>query len=300
MSFTYPPALVLLLAIPFVIYLGWPRQRFRRLRDSISTMLRVVIVTLLVLALAGVQISQSANRLAVIFLIDVSDSLGIEVQEAQLDYVREAMQSMGPDDLAGVVVFGAEPRTERAVSAVREFATLQSQPNTGNTNIAAAIRHAIALFPSDAARRIVILSDGRPTLGSTEAAVQQAAALGVEVSFVAFTREAGPEVQVTDLNVPGSITAGQPFDLSLTIDAEEATTATVTILDAGTIIQRQEVELRQGSNSYTLTLPGSGAGFRDFRVQVEPVDGDSFYQNNQLSTFTQIVGPPRALLVSTT
>src|SRR5690606_36817471 len=107
MSFTYPPALVLLLAIPFVIYLGWPRQRFRRLRDSISTMLRVVIVTLLVLALAGVQISQSANRLAVIFLIDVSDSLGIEVQEAQLDYVREAMQSMGPDDLAGVVVFGA-------------------------------------------------------------------------------------------------------------------------------------------------------------------------------------------------
>lgn len=300
MSFTYQPALVLLLAIPFVIYLGWPRQRYRRLRDSISTMLRVVIVTLLVLALAGVQISQSANRLAVIFLIDVSDSLGIEVQEAQLDYVREAMQNMGPDDLAGVVVFGAEPRTERTVSAVRELGTLQSRPDTGNTNIAAAIRHAIALFPGDAARRIVILSDGRPTIGSTDAAVQQAAALGVEVSFVAFTREPGPEVQVTDLNVPGSVTAGQPFDLSLTIDAEEATTATVTILDAGTIIQRQEVELRQGSNSYALTLPGSGAGFRDFRVQVDPVDSDSFYQNNQLSTFTQIVGPPRALLVSTT
>ncbi|MBZ0300784.1 MAG: VWA domain-containing protein [Anaerolineae bacterium] len=298
MSFTYPLALVLLLAIPLVIYLGWPRQRFRRVRDSISVALRVVLMALLVLALAGAQVSQSANKLAVIFLVDVSDSLGSDVQDAQLAYVQEAMQRMGPDDLSGVVVFGADPSTERAVNAVRELGALQSQPVTSNTDLAQAIRHSIALFPSDAARRIVVLSDGRPTVGDTEAAVRQAAALGVEISFVAFAREPGPEVQVTDLSVPGSVTAGQPFDLSLTIDAEEATAATVTILDAGTILQRQEVELRQGSNSYTLTLPGSAAGFKDFHVQVEPVDNDSFYQNNQLSTFTQVVGPPRALLVS--
>lgn len=299
MSFTNPLALVLLLAVPLVIYLGWPRQRFRRLRDSLSMTLRAVIVILLVFALAGVQVSQSANKLAVVFLIDVSDSLGTEVQEQQLEYVRQAIQNMGPDDAAGVVVFGADPRTERTVNTVRELSALQSQPVTSNTDLAQAIRHGVALFPSDAARRMVILSDGRPTIGNTEAAVQQAAALGIEVSFVAFAREPGPEIQVSNLNVPGSVTAGQPFDLSLTIEAEAATRAMVTILDAGTIIQRQEVDLREGANNYTLTLPGSSAGFKDFRVQVDPVDNDNFYQNNQLSTFTQIVGPPRALLVST-
>ncbi len=299
MSFTNPLALVLLLVIPVVVYLGWPRLHYRRLRDSISTILRALMILLLVLALAGTQVSQSANKLAVVFLVDVSDSLGTEVQEAQLDYVRQSLQAMGPDDLAGIVVFGADPRTERSVNAVRELSPLQSQPVSSNTNLAQAIRHGIALFPNDAARRLVILSDGRPTVGDTEAAVQQAAAVGVEISFVAFAREPGPEVQVSNLNVPGNVTTGQPFDLSLTIDAEESTTATITILDAGSIIQRQEVELRQGSNSYTLTLPGSTAGFKDFRVQVDPVDGDSFYQNNQLATFTQIVGPPRALLVTT-
>src|SRR5690606_11361072 len=111
MTFTSPLALILLLAIPLVIYVGWPRQRYRRTRDTISTALRVIIVALLAFALAGVEISQSADRLAVVFLIDVSDSLGPDVQEEQIEYVREAMQNMGPDDLAGVVVFGADPRT---------------------------------------------------------------------------------------------------------------------------------------------------------------------------------------------
>jgi uncharacterized membrane protein len=298
MSFTYPLALILLLAIPPVVYLGWPRLRYRRLRDSASTILRAIILLLLVLSLAGLQVSQSANKLAVVFLIDVSDSLGPSVQEAQVDYVRQAMQNMGPDDVAGVVVFAANPHTERAVSAVRELGALQSRPITSNTDLAQAIRHGIALFPNDAARRLVILSDGRPTAGDTEAAVRQAAAVGVEISYVAFAREPGPEVQVTDLSVPGSITEGQAFDLSLTIQAEVPTNAIVTIFDAGTIIQRQEVALREGSNSYTLTLPGATAGFKDFRVQVDPAGSDSFYQNNQLSTFTQIIGPPRALLVS--
>jgi uncharacterized membrane protein len=299
MNFTYPLALILLLALPVVIYLGWPRLRYRRARDTTSLILRVVIVLLIVFALSGMQISQSADKLAVVFLVDVSDSLGPEVQEEQLAYVRAALQNMGPDDLAGVVVFGADPRTERAVSAVRELGPIQSQPTTSNTDLAEAIRHGIALFPNDAARRIVILSDGRPTVGDTEAAVQQAAAVGVEISFVAFAREPGPEVQVTDLNVPSSVTAGQPFDLSLRIDAEENTRATVTILDAGSIIQRQDVDLRAGANNYTLTLPGSTAGFKDFRVQVDPAGSDNFYQNNQLSTFSQVIGPPRALVVST-
>ncbi len=299
MNFTNPLALILLLALPVVFYLGWPRQYYRRARDISSLVLRTLIVLCVVLALAGVQISQSADRLAVVFLIDVSDSLGPDVQEQQLEYVRESLQNMGPDDVAGVVAFGAEPRTERTVNAVRDIAALQSQPVTSNTDLAEAIRHGMALFPNDAARRLVILTDGRPTVGNTEAAVQQAAAVGIEVSYVTFAREPGPEVQVTNLNIPNSVTAGQAFDLSYTIEAEQATSAVVTVLDAGNTIYQRDVDLRAGANNYVLSLSSSTPGFKDIRVQVAPTDNDSFYQNNQLSTFSQIVGPPRALLVST-
>lgn len=298
MSFTNPLALVLLFAVPLVLYIGWPRHAYRRRRDSVSLALRVTIVTLLALGLAGTQISRAADKLAVIFLIDVSDSVGTEIREQQLEYVRQSIQNMGPDDVYGVVVFGANSVTEHPVNAVRDLGPIQSAPASSNTDIAEAIRLGLALFPDDAARRMVLLSDGRPNVGDTEAAVRLAAAAGVEISYVPFSREPQPEVQVTELRVPTGVPAGQAFDLNLTIDAEEATSATVTILASGQIIHRQNVALRQGTNNFTLTLPGTTAGFKDFRAQVDPIGSDSFYQNNQLSAFSQIVGPPRVLLVS--
>lgn len=297
-AFAVPPALALLLALPLVAYIGWPRAAYRRRRDIASLLLRALIVALVALALAGLQINRPADRLTTVFLVDVSDSVGAEARAGQLAYIQDALQAMGPDDLAGVVAFGAAPVTERPASPAREIGALQSAPPPGATDIAAAVRHGLALFPEGTARRLVILSDGRATAGDALAAARLAAAAGVEISFVPLARPPQPEVRVTELRAPSVITAGQPFDLNLVIDADEAGPAAVTVLAAGQIIQRQTVDLRAGRNSYTISLPGAEAGFRDFQVQVDPAGADGFYQNNQLAAFTRIVGPPRVLVVS--
>lgn len=297
-AFTDAPALALLLALPLVAYIGWPRAAYRRRRDAASLLLRALMVTLVALALAGPQLNRPADRLATVFLVDLSDSMGAEMRAAQLEYIQAALQEMGPDDTAGVVAFGASPVTERPASPARELNALQSAPPPGATDIAAAVRHGLALFPEGAAHRLVILSDGRATTGDTLAAARLAAAAGVEISFVPLARPPQPEVQVTELRAPSVITAGQPFDLNLVIDADEAGPAAVTVLAAGQIVQRQAVDLRAGRNSYTISLPGTEAGFRDFQVQVDPEGADGFYQNNQLAAFTRIVGPPRVLVVS--
>ena len=298
MMLATPLALWLLLLLPPLVWLGWPRQRFRRARDTASTILRVLILLCIVLALSGVQLSQSADRLAVVFLVDVSDSLGPELQEAQLAWVEQAMEAMGPDDLAGIVAFGARPYTERVPGTLREPGALQSQPSRSNTDLAAAIRHGSALLPGDAARRLVILSDGRATLGDAPAAARQAAASGIEISHVVFARPPGPEVQLTALDAPAVVSADQPFDVTLSVLAGANTDAALTVLDNGNILQRETLQLRAGANNFTLTLPGSGDGFRDIRARIDPQGSDGFYQNNQLATFTRVVGPPRALLLT--
>ena len=83
----------------------------------------------------------------------------------------------------------------------------------------------------------------------------------------------------------------------MSIEAEGVSQATVTFFASGEIIHRESVELRQGTNNYTLPLEIS-SGFREFTVQVEPESDDAFYQNNRLATFTNVVGPPRVLVVS--
>lgn len=300
MSFSAPLALVLLVFIPIVLYLGWPRLRYRRQRDITSLILRTAIMLLLVLALAGAQLVRAADRLAVMFLVDVSDSMGQAAQEAALDYVRESLPNIAPDDQAGLILFGSNALVERPMSNLKELGQILSTPPTGNTDLEEAIRLALGILPTDAARRIVILSDGRPTIGNTQSAAELAAASGVEISYVTFTREDVPEVQVTQFNAPSTVNAGQSFDLNITIESEAATPATVTVFASGEIIRSEAVELREGTNNFVLPLTGGGSGFKDFQVQVDPANFDGFYQNNQLSTFSRVVGPPRLLLIYNT
>ncbi len=299
MSFTTPLGLVLLIALPIVIYLGWPRLPYRRRRDITSLILRVVILLLLVFSLAGVQTVQSADRLAVVFLLDVSDSMTARARESGLDYIRQALATMQPDDRAALVLFGGSALVERPLSSVRELPVIQSAPPSGSTDLEEAIRLALGMFPADAARRIVILSDGRETIGKAASAAELAAATGVEISYVLYRPDNLLEVQVTEVTVPAAINAGQTFDLSLTIHSETATPANITVLESGQIIHREAVDLRQGPNRYTLTLQAVGSGFKDFQVQVDPAGSDSFYQNNQLSAFSRVVGPPRVLVLYT-
>ena len=199
MTFTTPLALVLLICIPVLLYWGWPRQAYRRARDISSLILRSIITLLLVLALAGAQIVQAADKLTVIFLLDVSDSMGQQAQADGLTYVRKAISGMRPDDQAGIVLFGGKALVERPVSTSREVGRIESSPPTGNTNLEQAIRLALGMFPADSARRIVILSDGQPTIGNAESAAELAAATGVEISYVPYVAADKPEVQVTSV-----------------------------------------------------------------------------------------------------
>lgn len=298
MTFTIPVALLLLLILPLVWWLGWPRVKFRRARDVASLLLRTLMLLCLIFALAGAQLVSAADRLAVVFLVDASDSVGQAGREAQLAYIREALAAMQPDDQAAIVAFGGNAVVERPMSSVREVSALRSTPNSGNTDLEEAIALGLALFPPDTARRMVILSDGVQTVGDGEAAAQRAAATGVEISYVPLERDAAPEVALTSFNAPSSVNAGQQFELSLTVEAEASTPATLTVFAGGQVVRREAVDLLAGENNYTLSLQAGEAGFRDFRAVVEPGGEDSFFQNNQLSAFSRVLGPPRILLVS--
>ncbi len=307
MTITNTAALFLLLAIPVVWYIGWPRHAFRRLRDATSLILRTVIVLLLVLGLAGTQIVQSADKLAVIFLVDVSDSVGAAARADQRAYIETAVAERRPEDEFGIILFGAEAHPERTVSPVTEFNEFSAAPNPGNTNLAAAINMALGMFPADAARRIVILSDGVPTIGDTQQAAELAAATGVEISYVLFSHPPSPEVQLVRVDAPETVTRGQQFDLGVTIESNVNARVGIQIFSNGQPLYDSRetdnpfLDLREGTNSFTFTLRAQNTGPQSYRVLLNVDDGaaDGYVQNNTLWSFTNVTGPPRILLMST-
>ncbi len=315
MTFTSPLFLLLLPLIPLIAWIGWPSSGLSRRRkgnsspkirlwdfgggrEGVSLLLRLAIVLCLILALAGMEIVQGGNNLAVVFLLDISDSMPKQAVAAEIDYVRSAIQSMGPDDQSAVVLFGADALVERSMSTARELGTVTSAPVTNQTDLAGAMRLGLALFPSAAARRMLILSDGDQTSGDAQAVAKFAAASDVQIISVPFLTKAGAEALVSAVDAPTHLRPGEKFDLNVSIQATQAVQAVVRVLAGDKIIYEQPHELRRGLQTFSLPLTaGETPGFVNYQVQIAP-QKDGFYQNNRLDAFSQVEGPPRVLVVA--
>lgn len=291
-------ALLLCLLLPVVWGIGFPRHAFRRRRDISSLFLRSVIITLLILALAGLQNVQAVDRLAVVFLVDASDSMGGGSEDLQLEFIREAISAKQPDDEWAAVLFGDNAAPETDFSKAREIDGFSSIPLTTGSDIGNAIQTGLSMFPPDASRRMVLLSDGQETQGDAVSRAQRAAVADVEISYVPFFREAEPDVRITALDAPGRVSENQSFDISVGIHAEQAGPVDLLIFSGGSLIHEEALNLQAGDTRFSLTQTSENSGFLDFSAQiVVPGENDNFSQNNQLGAFSQVVGPARVLLI---
>lgn len=300
MTFYSPLFLIVLFLVPLFVWIGWPSRGYSQKREAVSLVLRLVIILCLVLSLSGLEILRGGNKLAVVFLVDVSDSMSEEAIAAELDYVRQALAGMGPDDQAAIVLFGADALVERPMLPGNALGLVTSAPVTTHTDLAEAIRLGLALFPSGSARRMVILSDGAQTTGDALKAAEFAAAAGVQVVVVPFIVEPGAEAVVTALDAPASLRPGERFDLNVSIQASQPTRATLRVLADGEILYEQPHDLRRGAQTFSLPLTvgqDTILSYLRYQVEISPQD-DTFYQNNRLYAFSKIEGPPRLLMAA--
>jgi hypothetical protein len=244
MTLTYPYALLGLLALPYFLWLGKPRSAWARGRAVAALLLRALIVLLLVLALAGLQLVRAGDKLAVVFLIDASDSMSEASIEAAHQYVADAMSRMGPDDEAAIIVFGSDALVERPMSPVKEIGPFESQVLPLNTDLAEAIRLGMALYPPGAARRMVILSDGLANVGDAEGAARLASASGIQILAVPFSAMQGNEILVTNVDVPTRLQEGQVFDLTVTVESNLETPATLRVLGGVVLAENARTSFR--------------------------------------------------------
>jgi Ca-activated chloride channel family protein len=262
-----------------------------------SLILRIAIILCLIFAIAGLEIVQSGNNLAVVFLVDVSDSMPQQAIEAEVSYIRDALKSMSADDKAAIILFGADALVERPMSSLIELASITSVPITNQTDIAEAIQLGLALYPSGYAKRMVILSDGAETTGDALNAAKFSSASDVQIVVVPFINQVGAEVLITEVDVPTHLRNGEQFDLNVSIQANESMRAVVRVLAKNEILYEGTHELHKGSQTLTLPLTAQEPGFVSYQVQITP-DKDTFYQNNRLDTFSQVEGPPHILMVA--
>ncbi len=186
--------LLILLAVP-VAAVAWrwmvamsPARRWT------VVVARLLLIALIAGMLSGATAIRRTDRVAVIALIDISGSVQrfadagrapdgrrLRITDAVRDFLRTASRNRAPDDLLGIVVFDGSAAVVASPTRVDVLDRPLDLTMTEGTNLAGAIRLAAAMFPPDAARKLVIFSDGNETEGKALEAAMEIAGPGVRV-----------------------------------------------------------------------------------------------------------------------
>ncbi|HVF13580.1 MAG TPA: BatA and WFA domain-containing protein, partial [Acidimicrobiales bacterium] len=132
--------LALLLTLAAELVLSRRRRGVSRRQWRAAVAARIGIAALLVGALAGLAIPRTSKRVAVMFLVDASDSLGVGGQVAAVDWVREALRHQPDGALAGVAFFGGDARLELTVQSDATLLQPATKVDASRTNLAGALR----------------------------------------------------------------------------------------------------------------------------------------------------------------
>jgi len=111
MELAHPRFLVLLPLLVLLLWIGG-RTSLAGLsprRYRICFLARTVMLSLLVLALAGVRLLLPSRELAVFFDVDASNSISPGAQKQACSFVRAALDAKHRGDTAGIVGFAREP-----------------------------------------------------------------------------------------------------------------------------------------------------------------------------------------------
>lgn len=155
----------------------------------------MLLLGVIATALAGLANVRTTKLLAVVAVVDVSESVrkwggvegqgeaaGRDVLERVRGFLSAATGGRGPDDLLGLVVFDGRASALAAPSRGEVLQQALDVRMSEGTNLAEALRLARAMIPPDAAGRLVLVSDGVANLGETQGAIDElasGAALGV-------------------------------------------------------------------------------------------------------------------------
>ncbi len=272
------------------------RRRLGVGRRRAALAIRIALLSALVFALAGFQLVLPVDRLAVVYVVDLSDSVGTAGREEALAYLRESLAAKEDEDVAGIVAFGGDALVERLPSDLAEIDRIASTPVRGATDIGAALRLAGALFPDDAQKRIVLLSDGNDTTGSGQTEAALAAARGIQVQTHLTGLAGADEVLVERLTSPSTARLGEKVQVSADITSTVAQPATARLFVNGELAGTQPVDLEAGANRVEFLFTAKEAGFLRFRIVVEAAR-DTFNQNDRADANTIVKGEPRVLVV---
>lgn len=300
LQFTRPWAFLLLWFAPWIWWMqsaghsGLPQRR-----GAWAVFIRLTICGLLVLVLAEPRAVRTSDRVAVVYDVDISDSVSPWRGEA-LDFVAASAAEKPGADEAGLVVFGRTPAVEYPPRATFPFEKyVNSQVSGDATNLEQSLALSAAMLPEEHTGRIVLVSDGTETEGKLKDVLSDLQARGVQVNVVPMDYVYENEVLLERLDLPRLVRLGETTEASVVLTSLKAGRGSLVLRQGDQEISREEVEFAAGKSRFKIPILVTEPGYYEYaaRIEIAP-DLDNRAENNEVRNYLYLEGPGRVLLVT--
>ena len=284
MRFTWKPAFWLLLAAPWVWWLhfaGW--SGLSGGRALVALVVRLIVLALFAGVLAEPRAVRKSDHLSLVYVVDVSDSMGEKVSDKSLGWILESVGKKPQKDEAGLVVFGREAAVELPPRVSFPFETINSRVARDGSDLAKGLSLGAAMLPEGNEGRMVLISDGNETEGNVAPMLDELKSRGIAVDVMPVDFEFAKEVWLERLDLPRAVKLGEAFDATVLLNALSPGKGTLRVAENGQAVFEKEVEYTAGKNRFTLPLPQRGPGYYEYAATIEVAKGEDGWAENNLA-----------------
>jgi len=300
-----------LLALVLIVPILWLGQRnltaLSGLRRWTAMGLRCAGILLLVLLLAQLVRVERSEELTLVTVIDRSQSIPEARKVSSLDYMDAALKQRPAQAQFAVVDVAEHASIAKLPSADSEYARRNTTLMGQESRLSAGIQMAMAIAPPDSALRILLISEGNETAGDLKESARVAAINGIPIDVLPLLYQYDQEVILRRLAAPSHAQSGQSIPLRFVLNSTRETSGRLVLNMNGRPVDLEPespdvgsaVQLRQGTNVKTVTLPIGTHGVHEFEAVFVPDDpnADQIPMNNRASAMTSVAGPGHVLVV---
>ncbi|MBU1537010.1 VWA domain-containing protein [Myxococcota bacterium] len=304
------PGALFLLFLPPILILMPTLSDLSVIQKTLMFLFRYSLFTLIVLALARPTTRGEIRRVALVFLVDTSASVGEkQISESRKVVKKLLEQRQRSTAKVRLVTFNSRPSSVYVPgkSTVSPPLRLDEQKKIYETDIASAIRLGMSLVPPGHSSRMVLVSDGLETRGNAMSLAAELKRAKIPLYYHFPLAPAKPEVFITDFILPPKVSVKQPFELTASVVSNVDTEVELFLYQGESPEEMyknalefyKKVTLKPGENIVTFKAQVNDLGMQAFQLKMVPKDPakDTLTKNNQSWAVLMAKDKPRVLYV---
>jgi Ca-activated chloride channel family protein len=271
---------------------------FPKWQRGMSLAIRIAILLLLVLALAGLTLSRPTSEQFIVFAVDQSLSVGQESQQEARKFLDEATAKAGRTKVAFLPFEGEPGKLAEQHPMLFEKTDSSPKPTADlpppATNVEAALEAAVAMIPPGYVPQVVLLSDGNQTRGD---ALRTSLRAGIPISTVPLPTRKEMEAQVSAVGLPAQVRQGEPFFVEVVIDSNHDDEGLIQVYRGDHEVVHEKKALKKGENRFRFQQSIESERLANFTARISGLKADTLLDNNSESGLVYAAGKPRILIV---